>query len=302
MEELKKIGDELLQEITEQLLKIRLDKPNPEHWSQASVPYLQQCLERLYQAMIKYPFAKRTEEIHFFKDIKPAVMAQLIFMCEVHNKEIHRPGRNIDKAKRYLADELVKIDGFFTRNKILYDYYKEKLDVSDIIFFVRNVKDRFNFRDLPIEVDPVYYYGPKDFSTGLDFMFAKFSAYEMLRDHLEIELEALQITDVPPDELKFTGSPADFVQLVEIFGVQVRPVDPDTGEPMTEQKLFELLKQTFNPSLPNGLDFNTLKLISGNSDLIERMSEAMKRKYKQWEDDERDIDYRKDEDVPGDGD
>jgi len=255
---------------------IRLDHPNSDEWSQASVPYLQQCLERLYQAILRYPFAKRSEEIYFFKQIKPAVMAQLIFMCEVHNKEIFRPRVNALKGKGYLVDEVGKIDAFFMRNKALYDYYKRRLDSCDIVFFVRNVKDHFNFHDLPIEVDPVYYYGPKDFSTGFDFMFAKFKAFEMLRDHLEIEMENLPIVAaLPPDKLTFNGSAADFVQFVEIMKTVGKPIDPSTGEPPTDQKFFELMKQAFDPGLPDVIDFDTLKLISGNSDLAERIAQSL---------------------------
>jgi len=296
MSELEKICAELLEKMEHRLLEIRLDNPAPADWSQQSVPYLQNCLDRLRELVLKYPFQKRSEEIHFFKHVKPAVMAQLIFMCEVHNAEIFRPSHRLPaEEKDYLADAVDDVDAFFKKHSGLYDYYKEKRDGYDITFFVRDVEDRFNFRDLPVEVDPVYFYGPKDFSTGFDYLFAKFKAYELLRDHLENELEALLIVgDVPPEEINFTGSTADFVQLVEIFKAVGRPVDPDTGEPATDQQLFELLKQAFNPNLPNGVDFDTLKLISGSSDLAERMADSMDKLRKQWEDEERDIDYGKD--------
>lgn len=295
MSELENISAELLKKIEHRLLEIRLDNPAPAGWSQQSIPYLQKCLDRIYQLVVKYPFQKRSEEIYFFKYTKPAVMAQLIFMSEVHNAEIFRPSRRTPaQEKDYLADALDDVDAFFKKYEGLYDYYKQKHDGYDITFFVRDVEDRLNFRDLPIEVDPVYFYGPKDFSTGFDYMFAKFRAYEMLRDHLENELEALLIVgEVPPEEINFTGSTADFVQMVEIFKAVGRPEDPETGGPATDQQMFDLLKQAFNPNLPNGVNFDTLKLISGGSDLAVRMADSIERLRKQWEDEERDIDYGK---------
>jgi hypothetical protein len=279
-----------------QLLELRLDHPKPDQWAQKAVLYLEKCLDRLQKALVMFPFQKRSEEIHFFKKVKPAVMAQLIFAAEVHNKETFRPFDPAEE-KDYLADQVDEIDVFFKRHESLYSYYKDGLETLDIRFFVRQVEDRFNFRDLPIEIDPVFFYGQKDFSTGFDSLFAKFKAYELLRDHLENELEALLMVgdEVPPEEMNFTGSQADFVQLVDIFKQVGRPIDPKTGEPATDEQIFDLLKGLFKPNLPNGVDFDTLRLITGDSDLAERMAQSIDKLYKQWEDEEKDVDYNKDE-------
>lgn len=302
MTELESYCIELLEQIEHKLLDLRLDHPKPVQWSQHAIPYLEKCLDKLHKAMMKLPFQKRSEEIYFFKKIKPTITAQLIFMCEVHNKEVFRPG-NPAEEKDYLADEVDKINAFFQDHESLYGYYKDGLDTLDIKFFVRNVEDRFSFRDLPIEIDPVFFYGQKEFSTGFDYLFAQFRAYELLRDHLENELEALLMVgdEVPPEEIKFTGSEADFVQFVELLKEVGRPMNPETNEPATDEEVFELMKRLLNPDLRNDVDFNTLKLTSGSSDLPERMIESLDKLRKQWEDEEKDIDYNKDDkDKPKD--
>jgi hypothetical protein len=265
-------------------------------WSQQSIPYLDKCLDRLQKFVTKHPFNKRSEEIFFFKEVKPVVMGRLIYMCEVHNKEIFRPFDSAEE-KDYLADEVDEIDAFFKQHESLYSYYKDGLETLDIRFFVRQVEDRFKFRDLPIEIDPVFFYGQKEFSTGFDYLFAKFHAYELLRDHLENELEALLVVgdEVPPEEIKFTGSEADFVQFVELLKEVGRPVNPETNEPATDEEIFELMKGLLKPDLRDDVDFNTLKLTSGNSDLPERMIESLDKLHKQREDEERDIDYNNEE-------
>jgi hypothetical protein len=241
---------------------------------------------------LKHPFEKRSEEIYFFKEVKPVVMGRLIFMSEVHNKDMFRPFDSAE-AKDYLADEIDEIDAFFNRHKDLYEYYSDSLDTLDIKFFVRNVEDRFSFRDLPIEIDPVLFYGDEGFSTGFDYLFAQFRGYQLLRDHLENELEALFLVgdEVPPDEIKFTGSEADFVEMVNIFKKAGNPVNPETGQPATDEEIFQLLKKMLNPDLRDDIDFKTLKLISGNSDLPERMIDSLENLRKKWDEEEGDIDY-----------
>jgi len=299
MTELESYCFELLERMEHQLLELRLDHPKPDQWAQKAILYLEKCLDRLQKALAMFPFQKRSEEIHFFKKVKPAIMAQLIFAAEVHNKETFRPFDPAEE-KDYLADQVNEIDAFFKRHESLYGYYKDGLETLDIRFFVRQVEDRFNFRDLPIEIDPIFFYGQKDFSTGFDYLFAKFKAYELLRDHLENELEALLMVgdEVPPEEIKFTGSEADFVQFVELLKEVGRPVNPETNEPATDEEVFELMKRLLNPDLRNDIDFNTLKLTSGSSDLPERMIDSIDKLRKQWEDEEKDIDYNNDDDKP----
>jgi len=301
MEALKSFCSDLIEQMEHELLSLRLEHPKSSDWSQHSIPYLKTRLSKLKRYLLKHPFAKRSEEIYFFKEVKPVVMGRLIYMCEVHNKEMFRPSFDLAKEKDYLADEVDEIDAFFTRNKDLYAYYNDGLDTLDIKFFVRQVEDRLSFRDLPIEINPVFFYGDEDFSTGFDYLFAQFRGYQLLRDHLENELEALFLVgdEVPPDEIKFTGTEADFVEMVNIFKKAGNPVNPETGEPATDEEIFQLLKKMLNPDLRDDIDFETLKLISGNSDLPERMIDTMDKLYKKWEDENSDINYDKpDEDKP----
>jgi len=275
------------------LLNIRMDFPKTEEWAKKSIPYLRECLEELRVYILENPFKKRSEEIYFFKYVKPVVMGRLIFMCEVHNKEIFRSMFDQAKEKDYLADEVEEIDAFFKRKDHLYQLFKDDQDGFDIKFFVRDVDDRFQKRELPIEIDPVLFYGDPNFSTGLDYAFAQFHAYELLRNHLENELEALLIVgdEVPNEPMKFTGSAADFVSMIEIFQRVGRPMNPETGKPATNNELYQLFKKGFNPDLSDDLDFETLKLTSGDSDLPERMLDALDKLKHKWDNEERDIDY-----------
>ncbi|WP_121197513.1 RteC domain-containing protein [Mucilaginibacter gracilis] len=130
MEELKLHCAGLINRMDGELLNIRLEYPATQKWSQKSIPYIKTLLEELRIYILKHPFKKRSEEIYFFKEVKPVVMGKLIFMCEVHNKEIFRPIAGSAEEKDYLANEVEKIEDFFHNHQDLYEYYRDVADVD----------------------------------------------------------------------------------------------------------------------------------------------------------------------------
>lgn len=214
-------------------------------------------------------------------------------MCEVYNTEVFRPAHHTPEDKEYLIDEVDEIENYFLRNQHLYDYYKEDSDALDTKYFVRSVEDRFTKRDLAIDIDPIVFYGDRTFSTGFDYAFAKIRAMELLKDHLDNEFEASVISgdDVPKGKLTFTGSDADFIEVVKMVKQIGMPPNPETGQAYTEQELFEKLKDGLETNFPDDIDFNTLKLISGNSDLPQKMLDELDKLHDKWDEEDRDIDY-----------
>lgn len=293
MEELKSYCGELINRMDEELLNIRLEYPKSDQWAQISIEIIEVYLGELKAYILEHPFKKRSEEIYFFKYVKPVVMGRMIYMCEVYNTEVFRPAHHTNEDKEYLIDEVDEIEDYFRHNEHLFDYYKEDLDSLDTKYFVRNVDDRFTKRDMAIDIDPVFFYSDRSFSTGFDYAFAKIRAMELLKDHLENEFEASLLAgdEVPKTKLTFTGSNADFIEVVKMVKQIGMPPNPETGKPYTEEELFEKLKGGLETNLPDGIDFNTLKLISGNSDLPEKMLDALDKLHDKWDDEDRDIDY-----------
>jgi len=293
MEEMKSYCQTLINRMDEELLNIRLDYPKSDEWAKISIEIIDVYLEELKAYISDHPFKKRSEEIYFFKYVKPVVMGRMIFMCEVYNTEVFRPAHHTAEDKEYLIDEVDEIEDYFRRNEHLYNYYKENSDVLDTKYFVRNVEDRFTKRDMAIDIDPVFFYSDRSFSTGFDYAFAKIRAMELLKDHLENEFEASLLAgdEVPKTKLTFTGSNADFIEVVKMVKQIGMPPNPETGKAYTEEELFEKLKGGLETNLPDWVDFNTLKMISGNSDLPEKMLDALDKLHDKWDDEDRDIDY-----------
>lgn len=220
-------------------------------------------------------------------------MSELIFHCEVHNLLIGLPFSGQEEKLNYLSARLNYLDEFFWNNNALYEYYQKKETAMDNKLFVRKPVDRFTFRDFPLNIDPVYFYGDKSFSTGFDFLFSQFTAFEKLQLFIEAKMkDIISGNDIAEDEpLQFTGSGGDFVEMVNLFKVLGKTVDSKTGKPVSEELLAEVLKNAFNADWGNADDFQTLKLISNASDLPERVLDSIEELRKKWDEEDQDIKY-----------
>lgn len=300
MENLQKFCNGLLTRMEEELFNLRLDYPATQRWAKESVLVSYRYLKELKQYIFQYPFKRRSEEIWFFKHVKPKVMGRIIFYSEVFNVEAARPGWNKEEDRSYLTNEIAKTEYFFRMESNLYEYYQNGTEVQDIKYFVRETDDRFLFRGFATKIDPAFFYGDDSFSTGLDYLFARFYGYELLKDHLENELEAVLMVgnDLPESIAEFMGTNADFVQLVHLFIDIVKPTDSVTGKPAKAEDVANMLKEVFKIDWGDAPDFNTLELVSGSSDLAERFLETMENISREWEEEERDIEYGDEDDNP----
>jgi hypothetical protein len=66
---------------------------------------------------------------------------------------------------------------------------------------------------------------------------------------------------------------------------------PPNKKTYTDEELFENLKSGLETNLPVGIDCNTLKLISGNSDLPRKMLDALDKLHDKLDKEDRDINY-----------
>jgi len=123
------------------------------------------------------PFEDEQTEIYFFKYIKPKFHSWHIYIIELHHVISMIPISTDDIIKKYYQHELKVINRFFKRYALYYQYYLADDNSRDREFFLSR-----NLKFLPAELKLTVI--PNSFSSSLDYLFAKFKAYEMLRDCL----------------------------------------------------------------------------------------------------------------------
>lgn len=71
MEAQKDYSRQMISDLDQSLQQIRLDNPKTEDWARLSILKVELYLERLRAYIVSNPFAYRSEEVYFFKEVKP---------------------------------------------------------------------------------------------------------------------------------------------------------------------------------------------------------------------------------------
>ncbi len=142
-------------------------------------------LEELHSTIKSDPFVDDESEIYFFKYIKPRFQSWHIYIIELHHIINMIPISTDQMIKKYYLHELKVINRFFKRYALYYQYYLANSKSRDTDFFLSR-----NLNDLPPELKLTT--NLDTFSSSLDFLFAKFKAYEMLRDCLVRKVKKLE--------------------------------------------------------------------------------------------------------------
>jgi len=176
------------------------------------------ALTKLKDYLIEHPLKDQLEEIDFFKYEKPRFVSEKQYALEIFTIETNRPTSDRLLLKSFYNQELQFIERFFTKNQFLYQYYKFELNELDQLLFVRGAKPSNILLPETFDLDV-------QFSTGCDYLFAKFMAYERLQLYIADELASLENSvklanvDIKENftELKWTG---DTINLVELaYGI-----------------------------------------------------------------------------------
>jgi hypothetical protein len=130
------------------------------------------------------PFDDEHAEIYFFKYIKPKFHSLHIYIIELYHVISMIPISTDEIIRKYYQHELKVINRFFKRYALYYQYYLADDNSKDKEFFLSR-----NLKFLPPELKLAIL--PDSFTSSLDYLFAKFKAYEMLRDCLVRKVKQL---------------------------------------------------------------------------------------------------------------
>ena len=168
------------------LKQIDCENPDILKKSEKSIYCISSCLKKLKEQISKIKFSNQEAEIVFFKEIKPSVYSKLIYFIKIFNIESKLPNGSDKSQKKYLQNELNKLEKFFAENLEFYQYMRNKMTFLDDKYFVRG---KFEIR---LYLDTFTYDADPEFSTSHDFKVAKVMANDLLNVYLKSELAILE--------------------------------------------------------------------------------------------------------------
>jgi hypothetical protein len=211
-------SEDLLTKLENELKEISKRSEDPGQRLTMSLNQIRKRLAELRQFIITNPFKTTEEEEYFFKTIKPKVYSIYLFELGYHHIESNRPFDTPARQTIYYKGELKRMRRFFKQHLFHYQYFRWNLSELDNLYFRRGIElPKLPLVEVP-DLDP-------EFSTPLDYLYAKFIAYERLQVTI---LEKIKMLNRPllaansetvtsPKTLKWTG---DAINLVELaYGI-----------------------------------------------------------------------------------
>lgn len=175
--------------LNEQLNFIDLEIDNSIAKCEKAIEVILASIANLKKYTSKNIFKTDTEEIHFFKEIKPQFTSKLIYYNMVYKIEMKRPNGGNRVLKKYFYNELQKLKAFFDNELEFYQYYRSGSTYLDYKYFQRG---KF---DIKLALDNYYFETDITFSTSHDFKVAQILANDLIQLYLENQLLMIENKD-----------------------------------------------------------------------------------------------------------
>jgi hypothetical protein len=212
---MKLFSESLMSELEHQLNLIHLETENPIQSAEQAIKNSVAALEKLKTFFIKYKRLNKSEEIEFFRDIKPKFTSKLIYYIEIYNIETNKPLGSQKTIRKYYKAELHKLKVFFEKNQEFYRYYRTGNNCLDHKYFMREKYD------LKLMLDSVYFQADPRFTTSHDYKVARMLANNEIKVFLEEQIEKLerktikiQSPSLLPKGPKWTRSKVELIELI----------------------------------------------------------------------------------------
>ena len=205
----------LLSKLNEQLNFTDLEIDDQIKKCENAIDIILKSIEVIKKFISKNAFKTDSEEIIFFKEIKPQFTSKLIFYNMVYKIEMKKPNGGNRILKKYYHNELLKLKAFFDNELEFYQYYRSGSTYLDYKYFQRG---KF---DIKLVLDSYYFETDTSFSTSHDFKVARILANDLIQLYLENQLIMIENKDTseksqrkPNIKLMWTGSKVALTELL----------------------------------------------------------------------------------------
>ena len=205
----------LLIGLNEQLNFIDLEVDNQIKKCEKAIEVILASIANLKKIVSKNNFKSDTEEIQFFKELKPQFTSKLIYFNMVYKIEMKRPNGGNRIVKKYFNNELQKLKAFFDNELEFYQYYRTGNTYLDYKYFQRG---KF---DIKLALDNYYFETDTTFSTSHDFKVAQILANDLIQLYLENQLIMIENKDTseksqrkPNIKMTWTSPKVSLIELI----------------------------------------------------------------------------------------
>jgi hypothetical protein len=183
---MKQYTHDLLERINTEIQVLDLEENDIFKKSLKATSFLEKAFNELKVYTSEYSFKNETEEIQFFKELKPQIFSKLIYYSTIYKIEMNRPTGSDLVQKDYTLKQLDRLKVFFDNNIDFYRYYRTGNTDLDKQYFLRGKPD------IHLNLDNFYFERDSTFFTGFDSKVAKILANDMLSIYLNAELSKLE--------------------------------------------------------------------------------------------------------------
>ncbi|WP_316736752.1 RteC domain-containing protein [Pedobacter aquatilis] len=210
---IQNISNKLLRQLEEEMSSISNEQNDPFVKMRKALKASRISLGKLRTVFLEAESISETEEVHFFKIIKPAFYKWKIYHAELYSVESNIPAGGADIQRVFFESELRVVERFLLLHPFQYQYYRMDMCELDTFYFLRKVDLTESLLPEQPEIEPI-------FSSPGDYLFAKFRAMDMLKDWLMERINFLKRHPVLSydaseikSELRWTG---DKIHLAEL--------------------------------------------------------------------------------------
>src|SRR5690606_31240741 len=201
---------DILKDLNEEIDELLIEMGDTILFYEIAVGKVLRSLELTRQFVLQRGFLSQSDEIQFFKELKPKIVSKLIYYNAIYKIEAKKPygGRQVIEA--YLNRELLELKRFYDKNVEFYKYYRTNNSSLDEKMFVRNK------HDLKLCLDTYYFQSDHSFSTSHDYKVAKIIANDLIQVYIEDQLynKFQKDKSKAQKKLKWTGSKVALIELV----------------------------------------------------------------------------------------
>ncbi|MBW3523873.1 RteC domain-containing protein [Chryseobacterium sp. NKUCC03_KSP] len=203
-----KFYKETLQDLETAIGDLEIEVDCPTKRVETIITTIIEYLSKVKEFVFTRGFKNMEEEIHFFKHLKPAIVAKLVYYNAIYKIETKKP-TEAKAIKKYLKVELKKLKRFFNNNLDFYKYYRTgNSSLDDRLFLRAN-------HDIKLCLDTYYFQSDHNFSTSHDYKVAKIIANDLIQVYIEDQLyNTTNIKSIDLQKLQWTGSKTALTELI----------------------------------------------------------------------------------------